>query len=192
METVQTEGGRKVTRHTEYYNLDLVLSIGYRVNSVRAAAFRQWATKTLKQYIIEGYAVNKNRIAKNYRQFAQIIEDIKLLLPPGELIKTGDVLELISLYADTWVSLDAYDRGEFEPKQLTRRSVDLTAQELSQALAELKANLIAKSQAAELFGMEQNPEKLTSPALTALTILVAQSSPKDKERVIKLVTTLQS
>ena len=192
METVQTEGGRKVTRHTEYYNLDLVLSIGYRVNSVRATAFRQWATKTLKQYIIEGYAVNKNRIAKNYRQFAQIIEDIKLLLPPGELIKTGDVLELISLYADTWVSLDAYDRGELEPKQLTRRSVDLTAQELSQALAELKANLIAKSQAAELFGMEQNPEKLTSPALTALTILVAQSSPKDKERVIKLVTTLQS
>ncbi len=160
METVQIEGGRQVRRYAEYYNLDLVLSVGYRVNSKRATAFRQWATKTLKQYIIEGYAVNKSRIAQNYRQFAQTIEDIKLLLPPDELIKTSDVLELISLYADTWVSLEAYDRGELEPKQITKKSVDLTAQKLGQALAELKANLIAKGQETELFGIEQNPGRL--------------------------------
>ena len=56
LETVQKEGGRKIVRKIEYYNLDLVLSIGYRVNSLNATRFRRWATTTLKEYIIKGYS----------------------------------------------------------------------------------------------------------------------------------------
>src|SRR3989344_7330020 len=62
METVQIEGKRKITRKIEYYNLDLILSIGYRVNSANATKFRQWATNTLKNYLIKGYTINEKRL----------------------------------------------------------------------------------------------------------------------------------
>lgn len=67
--TVQTEGDRTVKRQIEYYNLDLILSVGYRVNSKTATKFRQWATKTLRQHILKGYTINKKRLAKNYEEF---------------------------------------------------------------------------------------------------------------------------
>jgi hypothetical protein len=63
------------------YSLDIVLAVGYRTNSQRAIEFRQWATKTLRQYIVEGYAINKQRIAKNYGQFLEAVESVKRLLP---------------------------------------------------------------------------------------------------------------
>jgi len=60
--TVQNEGGREVTRNMEHYNLDVVISVGYRVNSIKATKFRQWATFVLKQYIGDGYAINTDKI----------------------------------------------------------------------------------------------------------------------------------
>ena len=73
LETVQAEGKRKVSRKVEYYNLDLVLSIGYRVNSTNATRFRQWATKTLREHIVKGYTINRKRISKNYNSFMQAV-----------------------------------------------------------------------------------------------------------------------
>lgn len=66
METVQLEGAREVKRKVEYYNLDLVLSIGYRVNSKQATHFRQWATQILKDHITKGYTINPERIKANH------------------------------------------------------------------------------------------------------------------------------
>ena len=63
--TVQMEGGRQVKRKIEYYNLDVMLSVGYRVNSKVATRFRQWATKTLREHITKGYTINRKQIAKN-------------------------------------------------------------------------------------------------------------------------------
>ena len=97
--TVQIEGGRKVERVIEYYNLDAIISVGYRVNSKTATEFRKWATKTLRNYIVDGYAVNKKRIAKNYAQFLSVVEDIKKLLPASSAVNAGDVVELVSLFA---------------------------------------------------------------------------------------------
>lgn len=70
METVQNEGGREVKRQVEYYNLDVILSVGYRVNSRQATQFRQWATKTLKEYIIKGFAMDDERL-KNGQYFGK-------------------------------------------------------------------------------------------------------------------------
>src|SRR5271170_4588246 len=61
---VQTEGKRKVNRNIKYFNLDAIISVGYRVNSKRGTQFRQWATKRLKEYLIKGYAINEKRLAK--------------------------------------------------------------------------------------------------------------------------------
>ncbi|MBI2062417.1 MAG: virulence RhuM family protein [Candidatus Yanofskybacteria bacterium] len=64
------------TYQVQYYTLDVILAVGYRANSTRAIEFRQWATKTLRSYIVDGFAVNKTRIAKNYEQFLSVVDDI--------------------------------------------------------------------------------------------------------------------
>src|SRR3989339_437481 len=110
LETVQTEGKRTINRQVEFYNLDLVLSIGYRVNSVKATKFRQWATKTLRAHIVDGYTINKSRVAQNYDAFMKTVADVRALLPKGANIDNESILELVTLFADTWLSLDAYDK----------------------------------------------------------------------------------
>src|SRR3989338_826084 len=107
---VQIEGGREIKRRVKVYNLDAIIATGYRINSIVGTKFRQWATKTLRSYIVDGFAINKNRIAKNYQRFLSAVEDIKNLLPAGSALKAGDAIDLVSLFADTWLSLDAYDR----------------------------------------------------------------------------------
>jgi prophage maintenance system killer protein len=236
------------------YGLDIVLAVGYRTNSQRAIEFRQWATKTLRQYIVEGYAINKQRIVKNYGQFLEAVESVKRILPPGAAIDTESVLELVNLFADTWLSLDAYDQDAFVAKGTTKKRVTLTAKKLEESLATLKTALMEKGEASEHFGAERqrgsvsgivgnvmqsfggkelyesveekaayllyfmiknhpfvdgnkrsgayafvwflrqanilDTARMTPPALTALTILVASSDPKDKDRVIGLILTL--
>jgi death-on-curing family protein len=236
------------------YGLDIILAVGYRTNSRRAIEFRRWATKTLRQYIVEGYTINKQRIAQNYQQFLEAVATVKQLLPPGTPIDATSVLELVNLFADTWFSLDAYDKGTLITKGATKKRVMLTAQKLEESLVKLKTVLTEKGETTEHFGIERNPEsiagivgnvmqsfggkelygsveekaahllyfvvknhpfvdgnkrsgayafiwflrqanildatRLTAPALTALTILVAESNPKDKEKVIGLILTL--
>lgn len=65
------EGARQVTRTVTFYNLDLIISLGYRVNTKRGIAFRQWATSVLKDYLIKGYAINQRIREENYRQMVQ-------------------------------------------------------------------------------------------------------------------------
>jgi len=75
--TVQNEGGREVTRNMEHYNLDVVISVGYRVNSIKATKFRQWATSVLKQYIRDGYAINTDKITNE--RFVALEQEILYL-----------------------------------------------------------------------------------------------------------------
>lgn len=251
--TVQKEGKREVTREIEYYNLDMILSVGYRVDSKQATQFRIWATKTLKQHLLKGYTVNKKQIAKNYDKFMQAISNMQALLPRGGQIKTEDVIELIHAFADTWFSLDAYDSEKFPTSGTSKKAVAFTSEELREALENLKLELIEKKQATELFGRERAKQgiesivgnisqsfsgkdvypsleekaahllyfivknhpftdgnkrsgafafiwflkksgllraSLTSEALTAITLLVAGSAPRDKDKMIGLVMLL--
>jgi hypothetical protein len=71
------------TYQVEYFNLDIVLSVGYRVNSKTATKFRQWVTKTLRQHILKSYTLNKKRLRKNYDEFLQAVDAVKKLLPSG-------------------------------------------------------------------------------------------------------------
>ncbi len=109
LETVQTEGNRKVARMIEYYNLDAILSVGYRISSKKATHFRIWATKTLKQHLIEGYTLNKNRIAKNYDNFLRAVSGVKAVLPKDSELQAEELLQVVNAFAGTWFSLDAYD-----------------------------------------------------------------------------------
>jgi hypothetical protein len=73
METVQIEGKREIKRDIEYYNLDTIISVGYRINSKQATQFRIWATNTLKQHLLNGYTINKKNIGRNYEKFMQAV-----------------------------------------------------------------------------------------------------------------------
>ncbi len=144
------------TRIVEFYNLDIILAVGYRTNSARAIEFRKWATKVLKQHLIEGYTINKKRLAANYQKFMQALEDIKALLPAGNKLKAQDALELVNAFAATWFSLESYDKDKLPKSGATKKQVLFTAEELREALQELRQELISKKQATEIFGQERS------------------------------------
>ena len=80
METVQREGARYITRNIEYYNLDIIIAVGYRVSSRHATRFRIWATKILKEYLVRGYSVNERRLREEYQhEIKELERTIELL-----------------------------------------------------------------------------------------------------------------
>jgi hypothetical protein len=105
--TVQNEGGRKVTRELTHYNLDMIISIGYRVNSIRGTQFRIWANKVLKEYLLKGYALNNrlNRLEDNVQKLTQKVDtidwQIQANLPPKQgIFYDGQVFDAYTLIAD--------------------------------------------------------------------------------------------
>jgi len=79
LESVQKEGSREVRREIEHYNLDMILSVGYRVSSAKATAFRQWATKTLRSYIVDGYAINEGRLRQDPGALKKLAAEVRAL-----------------------------------------------------------------------------------------------------------------
>ncbi len=120
LEQVQTEGGREITRSVKFYNLDVIIAVGYRINSVVGTNFRIWATKTLRQHITQGYTINPKRVAKNYDSFMAAVKQVQAVLPAGGVVDTNEVLNLVRLFADTWFSLDAYDKETLAPAKMSK------------------------------------------------------------------------
>jgi hypothetical protein len=148
------------TYNTNHYNLDAIISVGYRVNSKTATAFRQWATKTLRTHITRGYTINRKQIGKNYDAFMKAVNDVQALLPEHVVLNPKMVLELVKEFSATWVSLDAYDKGELKPIGKTKRAVKLSAKELGTAIMSLRDALIKKDETTELFAQERNQGSL--------------------------------
>jgi prophage antirepressor-like protein len=136
-----------------FYSLDIILSVGYRTNSKIATQFRQWATKTLKQHITEGYTINKKLISKNYKLFQQALTDIQNI--SQNQLSSNDILELIKAFSQTWFSLDAYDKSELKAKSKTQKSIHLEAEQLYQGLATFRQELQSRGEATDLFAQEK-------------------------------------
>ncbi|NTW75688.1 MAG: virulence protein RhuM/Fic/DOC family protein [Candidatus Moranbacteria bacterium] len=139
-----------------FYSLDIMLAVGYRANSARAIQFRKWATKTLREHITRGYTVNRKRIVRNYDAFMKSVSDIRALLPEGDEIDPKAVLDLVKEFADTWVSLDAYDRDDLTVRKATKKQVKLTSDDLLSAIGTLREELTRKGEAGGLFASERN------------------------------------
>ncbi len=252
---VQKEWNREVTRQILFYNLDAIISTGYRINSKKATQFRIWATKILKEHITEGYTINPKQIQGNYDKFLEAVEQVQKLLPEdSESIKTDDILELVKHFASTWFSIGSYDEDTLPLEGFTKSDLRLNADELYRDVERFKRELIEKWQATELFAQEKNKKALegifwnifqsfdgvdvypsieekavhflyfvvknhpftdgnkrswafcflwflskvgmrfkdaiTPEALTAITLLVAESNPKDKQRIVGLIILL--
>ena len=128
---VQTEGGRQITRSVNCYNLDAIISVGYRVNSTRATQFRIWATRILKDYIVRGYAINRERM----RQLGQTVEVMKRV---ANSLDTTQVLDVVQTYSAALDLLDGYDHQTIEKPKARGRSVELTYEECRRFIDSMK------------------------------------------------------
>ena len=239
----------------KFYNLDIILAVGYRTNSAKAIEFRKWATKTLKEHITQGFTINENRLQQNYDKFMQAVEDVKKILPENsEIIKNKDILELVKSFANTWFNLETYDEDKLPTEGFTIKDFEINSEELYEDVEKFKQDLIEKWQATKLFAEEKNKdslkwilwnvfqtfdwkyvyptieekaahllyfvvknhpftdwnkrtwafsfiwflqkvgfefrEKITPEALTVMTLMLAESNPKDKEKIVGLIILL--
>ncbi|AJJ46675.1 virulence protein RhuM/Fic/DOC family protein [Francisella tularensis subsp. novicida] len=153
---------KKQSQKTKIYNLDAIISVGYRVNSKKATQFRIWANKVLKEYLIKGYALNKDKLKQQkLQELEQTIQLIKQSLQ-NNAIGTDEAkgfVEIVSNYAKSWALLQGYDDQSLEEITQTKESkFILDYNEAKAAIAELKSTLIAKGEATELFGQEKAGE----------------------------------
>ena len=224
------------------------------MNSKTATLFRQWATKTLREHLTKGYTINRRQIAKNYDEFMKVVSDIQTLLPEHITIDPKSVIELIKEFANTWMSIDAYDKETLIPFGHTKKAIKLSCLELSNAIMSLRSQLMKKGEATDIFAQDRNQgsikgivgnvmqsfggkdlyktaeekaahllyfivknhpfidgnkrsgafafiwflrkakiktmRNINPGALTALTLLVAESSPARKDQMIALITQL--
>jgi len=122
--TVQNEGGRAVERSIEYYNLDVIISVGYRVKSQRGTDFRIWASKLLKDYLIKGYSINERLLVKQNQQLRQLQESVKIL---GNVIKYKQLSNeestgLLKIIADYAFALDILDKSDYQTLDISNTS----------------------------------------------------------------------
>ena len=239
--TVQMEGNREVERNVEYYNLDVIISVGYRIKSKRGVEFRRWANSVLKQYILNGYAVNDIRI----RQLGEVI---RIMARPENESDSRQVLSVIEKYSSALDLLDAYDHQNMTRPEGNRATYVLSYEEcmdviqsmrfgdesdlfgkekddsfkgsigniyqsfgereIYESLEEKAANLLYfvtknhsffdgnKRIAATMFlyFLDKNKalfidgqKKIEDAALVALTIMIAESRPEEKEMMISVV-----
>ena len=241
------------TYQVDFYNLEMIISVGYRVKSLSGVQFRQWATQRLKDYLIQGYAINQKRIEENRTQFLKTLDDLKLITQNTLHVEAKDILSLIQAFSNTFFSLDSFDKNEF-PTQGTKEEIQSTAKDLQKDIQQLKTELIKKGWATDLFAQEKKPgnlegifgnvfqsvfgqdayatveekaahllyfiiknhpfndgnkrsgafsfiwllqkaglkfqDKISPETLTTLTILIAESNPSDKEKMIGIVLLL--
>ena len=128
---VQTEGGRQITRSVNCYNLDAIISVGYRVNSTRATQFRIWATRILKDYIVRGYAINRERM----RQLGQTVEVMKRV---ANSLDVEQVLDVVKAYSTALDLLDGYDHQTIAKPRAKGRSVALSYEECRRFVDSMK------------------------------------------------------
>jgi prophage maintenance system killer protein len=153
--TVQTEGQRNVERLVEHYNLDMVISVGYRVKSQRGVDFRIWANKVLKEYIVKGYAINEKIIARQYDELKQTVKLLANVTQNKELStdEATGLLRVITDYTYALDTLDKYDYQQLSVEETTgEEKFHATYENAMEAIRQLKS----KFDSSDLFANEKD------------------------------------
>lgn len=157
---VQTEGTREVTRKTSLYNLDVIISVGYRVKSPVGTEFRKWATKKLKENLIKGYSLNNQLLIKEKSRVKLLqneLDSINEKLFETQKTLTDGFLEIISHYSKSFELLDKYDKDELSSDNFNKNVIYvINYEDVKKAVQNLKADLVSKGEASELFGNEKD------------------------------------
>jgi len=151
--TVQMEGARSVERQVDHYNLDVIISVGYRVKSLQGTQFRIWATQRLKEHLVQGYTLDRTRFERNATELEQALALIQKAAKSPEL--SGDagrgLVDIVSRYTQTFLWLQRYDEGLLEEPAGERGGALPSEVEAMAALSDLKQQLIARGEATDLF-----------------------------------------
>ena len=148
--TVQKEGNRNVTREVEYYNLDMIISVGYRVKSKNGVVFRKWANKVLKDYLIKGYAVNEKRL-RYLEKTVKLIDIANKTAEKLEGDEAKEILKVIGSYSKALDLLDDYDHRSVKKVSGSVDTKKITYEECMNIINTLRFN-----SESDLFALERN------------------------------------
>lgn len=158
---VQQEGNRQVKRNLRHYNLDAIISVGYRVNSLQGTRFRIWSNSVLKNYLVQGYALNTQRLQAQQENIQQLERTLTLfqqnLIEQASLPEARGLVSVIAGYARTFVLLNQFDSerlplGDFA----TTIHYEIQEDEALAGIAALKTDLMGRGEASELFGNQKD------------------------------------
>ncbi len=121
---VKDEGFRKVTRKIPYYNLDMIISVGYRVNSKRGTQFRIWANKILKEYLIKGFAINDKITQRKYEELSQLVHILGRTISSQPELSNKENLDLISVVTDYTYALDTLDKYDYQKLKIEKTTFE--------------------------------------------------------------------
>lgn len=155
---VQIEGSRKVERARLHYNLDAIISVGYRVNSRRAVRFRQWATRVLREHLIQGWTLHQQRFEANAQELEAAMALVRKAAHSPALDMSGSrgLVDIVARYAQTFLLLQRYDEGLLSDPDV-QAGGQLPSLEIAKAaLDELKAELIGRGEATDLFARDRS------------------------------------
>lgn len=157
---VQKEGEREVSRKVSIYNLDVIISIGYRVKSQVGTEFRKWATQRLKEYLLKGYSLNKELLKKEKKKVASLEKEVLTL--NEELFETQKVLadgflSIISQYSKSFELLEKYDKDDLSSENLSNDVIYvINYEDVKKAIQRFRSDLVEKGEASDLFGKERD------------------------------------
>ena len=149
--------GLCIQRNLKHYNLDAIISVGYRVSSKRAVLFRQWATRILREHLTQGYTLNRQRFEANAHELEAAMQLVKKAAQSPELLADAGrgLVDIVTRYAQTFLLLQRYDEGLLtEPRTVPGGTLP-TLKQARAALAGLKADLMARGEASALFAQER-------------------------------------
>ncbi|MBQ4547896.1 MAG: virulence protein RhuM/Fic/DOC family protein [Bacteroidales bacterium] len=153
---VREEGSRVVTRQIPYYNLDMIISVGYRVNSKRGTQFRIWANKVLKNYLVKGYAINDKITQKKYKELSQLVHILGRTINSQPELSNSENQNLINVVTDYTYALDTLDRYDYQELKIERTTSENKFYATYENAMEMIHNLRKKFGGSWLFGNEKD------------------------------------
>jgi len=146
------------TRKMNLYNLDMIISVGYRINSKESTKFRIWATNVLRNYLVQGYAINQKRLLEQVVKFKELQNTIKFIKDKAKYPELKDEAEelfgILDNYANSLTLLHEYDKGKLKKIKKKKSKFILNYEDINKAIKEVKEQLIKKKEASPLFGRE--------------------------------------
>ncbi|WP_456085178.1 RhuM family protein [Leyella stercorea] len=121
---VRIEGQRQIVREIPYYNLDMIISVGYRVNSKNATSFRRWATSVLKQYLIKGYAINQQIKLDRYNELKDVVRLMSRAVGLQDKVTTDEYSGLFNVISDYVYALDTLDQYDYQSLSISKTTKD--------------------------------------------------------------------
>jgi hypothetical protein len=158
---VRIEGTRKVKRLIKHYNLDAIISVGYRVNSRKGTQFRIWANQILKEYLLQGYALNEARLTQQLESIEQLKKGLALIqraqVESLDQDEAKGLLTVLTEYTHSFILLNQYDTGHFPKGGLSKGlTEEISVEEAMYAVNNLKEKLITQKEATALFGKSKD------------------------------------